>query len=278
MLESRNVSGDGLETIPRDQRNSFIGKLYARQTIYPGQLLQTDLLRTSPPLAVDQAQVGVPLTSGKYPPGLRSGDAVRLVRIGDSQNPSQALCTGLVHRGRQGQVLRLRQRRAGRGGHGRRTPGRGRPGRRRDRHRRARHRPDRPRRRASATPRSPTSPAAGADGPDRVRLGQGVSGRQRHRRRARPAVARPRRRGRPRPGRWRHRPALPQRERRPAEPVDRSALARRRRPLRPERRPRGPPADHGRWHAHPRRRQHARPGARSRPCLAAHRADAAPRQ
>ena len=96
MVESRNVSGDGLKTIPWDQRNSFIGKVYARQTIYSGELLRADLLRTSPPLAVDQAQVGVPLTSGKYPPGLRSGDAVRLVQIGDAQNPSQALCTGLV--------------------------------------------------------------------------------------------------------------------------------------------------------------------------------------
>ncbi|MEO7942864.1 MAG: hypothetical protein ABIR34_05630, partial [Marmoricola sp.] len=48
------------------------------------------------PLEVQQAQVGIPLTSGKFPPGLRSGDAVRLVRIGDAQAPSQALCTGLV--------------------------------------------------------------------------------------------------------------------------------------------------------------------------------------
>ena len=79
-----------------DQADQIVGKLYARQTIYPGQLLQTDLLRKNPPLEVDQAQVGVPLTSGKYPPGLRSGDAVRLVRIGDAQRPSQALCTGLV--------------------------------------------------------------------------------------------------------------------------------------------------------------------------------------
>lgn len=95
MLESRNVSGDGLGAIPVDEVDK-VTTFYARQTIYPGQLLQADLLRTSPPLEVDQAQVGVPLTSGKYPPGLRSGDAVRLVRIGDSQNPSEALATGLV--------------------------------------------------------------------------------------------------------------------------------------------------------------------------------------
>jgi hypothetical protein len=95
MLESRNVSGDNLGAIPSDQKAKVLN-YYARQTMYPGQLLQTNLLRTNPPLAEDQAQVGVPLTSGKYPPGLRSGDAVRLVRIGDAQNPSVPLSTGLV--------------------------------------------------------------------------------------------------------------------------------------------------------------------------------------
>jgi hypothetical protein len=96
MLSSTNVSGDGLSAIPVDQADQIAGKLYARQTIYEGQLLQTELLRKTPPLEGDQAQVGVPLSSGKFPPGLRSGDAVRLVRIGDSQNASEALATGLV--------------------------------------------------------------------------------------------------------------------------------------------------------------------------------------
>lgn len=96
MLTSTNVSGDGLQVISYAQRDQVAGKLYARQTIYEGQLLQRSLLRKSPPLEAQQAQVGVPLTSGKYPPGLRSGDAVRLVRIGDAQAPSQALASGLV--------------------------------------------------------------------------------------------------------------------------------------------------------------------------------------
>jgi hypothetical protein len=95
MLESRNVSGDGLKAIPVSQVDEFT-KFYARQTIYKGQLLTPDVLRQNPPLESDQAQVGVPLTSGKYPPGLRGGDAVRLVRIGDAQSPSLALATGLV--------------------------------------------------------------------------------------------------------------------------------------------------------------------------------------
>lgn len=96
MLTSVNVSGVS-NSIPADQLKQIVDrKLYARQTMYAGQLLQKDLLRTSPPLEVDQAQVGIPLTSGKFPPGLRSGDAVRLVRIGDAQAPPEALCTGLV--------------------------------------------------------------------------------------------------------------------------------------------------------------------------------------
>jgi hypothetical protein len=95
-LRSTNVSGDGLKAISVDQADQIVDKVYARQTIHPGQLLQPDLLRKDPPLEVDQALVGVPLTSGKFPPGLRSGDAVRLVRIGNAQLPAQALCTGLV--------------------------------------------------------------------------------------------------------------------------------------------------------------------------------------
>jgi hypothetical protein len=95
VLASSNVSGDGLNTIPASQAEEFT-KFYARQTIYKGQLLTPDLLRREPPLTSDQAQVGIPLTSGKYPPGLRSGDAIRLVRIGDAQNPSAPLSTGLV--------------------------------------------------------------------------------------------------------------------------------------------------------------------------------------
>ena len=96
MLRSTNVSGDGLDAIPVDQADQVVDTLYARQTLHPGQLLQPDLLRKQPPLEADQAQVGVPLTSGKYPPGLRSGDEVRLLRIGDLQRPSKALSTGLV--------------------------------------------------------------------------------------------------------------------------------------------------------------------------------------
>ena len=96
MLSSANVSGDGINVIPRDQADRFIDKVYARQTLYKGQLLTAAQLRKDPPLEADQAQVGVPLTSGKYPPDLRSGDAVRLTRIGDAQNPSTALATGLV--------------------------------------------------------------------------------------------------------------------------------------------------------------------------------------
>ena len=95
-LQARNVSGDGIPVIRWDQRKQVIGDSYARETIRPGQLLQVDLLRTDPPLELDQAQVGVPLTSGKFPSGVRSGDELRLVHLGDTQRPSEAICTGLV--------------------------------------------------------------------------------------------------------------------------------------------------------------------------------------
>jgi hypothetical protein len=40
--------------------------------------------------------VGVVLTSGKYPPGLQSGDEVRIVRLGDGTTPVAPLAVGLV--------------------------------------------------------------------------------------------------------------------------------------------------------------------------------------
>ena len=67
MLAATNVSGDGLKVVPLDQVDQVDGKLYARQTIFTGQLLQKDLLRKSPPLEAQQAQVGVPLTLGEVP-------------------------------------------------------------------------------------------------------------------------------------------------------------------------------------------------------------------
>lgn len=96
MISYENVSGDGVDFIPKSEASKFLDRFYARGTLYKKQLLTADMLRRDPPLEADQAQVGVPLTSGKYPPDLRSGDAVRLTRIGDASNPSTALGTGLV--------------------------------------------------------------------------------------------------------------------------------------------------------------------------------------
>ncbi len=96
MLESRNVSGDGLGVIPRDQADKVIGKLYAAPTIYPGQLLQAE------PAALEPAPGDRP-GPGRRTPHLREVPARPAQRRRrtpdphrDSQNPSQALCTGLV--------------------------------------------------------------------------------------------------------------------------------------------------------------------------------------
>ena len=162
MLKSRPTSPATGSTPSRvDQADQIVDKLYARQTIYPGQLLQTDLLRKSPPLEVDQAQVGVPLDLGEVP--ARPAQRRRRTPRPHRRRPEprrRRWRTGLVLEVTKGGVRRLRQRRQVLGRDHRRAAGRRRPGRRRHRHRRARHRADRPRRRASTTPRSPTSPGA----------------------------------------------------------------------------------------------------------------------
>ena len=45
MLRSTNDSGDGLKSISVDQADQIVDKVYARQTIDPGQLLLPELLR-----------------------------------------------------------------------------------------------------------------------------------------------------------------------------------------------------------------------------------------
>ncbi len=95
MLSTTNVASDQLLLVPEDQVDSVIGT-YARTSLSKGQLLDTSMLTTRTPFDSDQIQVGVPLTAGQVPPGLRTGDEVRLVRIGDGSNPVKALAVGLI--------------------------------------------------------------------------------------------------------------------------------------------------------------------------------------
>lgn len=96
MFSQTGVASDGLSLVPVDQVSQVEG-LYVRQDLYEGQLLDERMLTTKPPISSRYAQVGVPLDSGAFPPGVTTGDQLELLRISDSNDqPSQALCTGLV--------------------------------------------------------------------------------------------------------------------------------------------------------------------------------------
>lgn len=94
-LSTTEVASDRLKLIPKSSADSVIGT-YARTSLTSGQLLDTTMLTKAEPFGSTQVQVGVPLTAGHVPPGLRSGDEVRIVRIGDGSNPVRPLAVGLV--------------------------------------------------------------------------------------------------------------------------------------------------------------------------------------
>lgn len=95
MLSTTNVASDKLLLIPGNQVRSVVGT-FARTSLTRGQLVDTSVLTTRSPFSTSQVQVGVPLSAGKVPDGLRSGDEVRLVRVGDGSNAAQPLAVGLV--------------------------------------------------------------------------------------------------------------------------------------------------------------------------------------
>lgn len=95
MLSSTDVASDKLMLVPEDQSGEVIGT-YARTSLSDGQLLDTSMLTTAAPSASGAVRVGVPLTAGKVPAGLMSGDEVRIVKIGDGNNPPKPLAVGIV--------------------------------------------------------------------------------------------------------------------------------------------------------------------------------------
>ncbi len=94
VLGTTRVASEGLDLIPESDARSVLGT-YASSALSAGQLLDTKLLTTAEPIGADQVRVGVPLQSGQVPPGLRSGDEVRIVRLGDGTNPVRPLAVGL---------------------------------------------------------------------------------------------------------------------------------------------------------------------------------------
>lgn len=97
MLVETNVSADSELLISADNSGTVIGT-YARIPLSAGQLLDTSMLvRTAVVGSGQVAQVGVPLVPGRVPAGLRSGDVVRIVQLGDgNNNPGRPLAQAIV--------------------------------------------------------------------------------------------------------------------------------------------------------------------------------------
>lgn len=97
IVSTTNVASEGLRLVPADDIEAVLGT-YTSQSLAQGQLLEIESLTTAEPIAADQAQVGIPLDPASTPSGLRSGDLVRLVRVGDGTTPPTPIATGLVLR------------------------------------------------------------------------------------------------------------------------------------------------------------------------------------
>jgi hypothetical protein len=95
VLATTDVAADGLQLVPSDQAGQVLGT-YTTVPLSQGQLLETSSLTTAEPFGTDKTQVGVPLSGGMAPDGLRSGDLVRLVRVGDGNTPPAPIATALV--------------------------------------------------------------------------------------------------------------------------------------------------------------------------------------
>jgi len=97
MLGQTNAAIDSDVVIPVESVASILGT-YAKVPLSQGQLLDTTMLVRTNPLENGQvAEVGVPVVEGRVPDGLRSGDLVRVMRIGEnSSGGGQALALALV--------------------------------------------------------------------------------------------------------------------------------------------------------------------------------------
>lgn len=95
MLGTTRVASEGLKLIPESSASTVL-TTYARAPLSAGQLLDTTVITEIPPVNADQVQVGVTLKAGQIPVNLRSGDEVRIVRLGDGGGPVQPVAVGLV--------------------------------------------------------------------------------------------------------------------------------------------------------------------------------------
>lgn len=95
MLGTTRVASEGLRLIPEKDARTVL-KAYSLTSLSAGQLLDTSQLTTAEPFGSGEVQVGVTLKAGQFPPTLRSGDEVRLVRLGDGSSSVRPLAVALV--------------------------------------------------------------------------------------------------------------------------------------------------------------------------------------
>ncbi|WP_050760903.1 SAF domain-containing protein [Aeromicrobium marinum] len=95
LLTTADVASSPLMLVRENQVDQVLGT-YARTGLSEGQLLDTSMLTREEPVSAGDVRVGFTLTPGRVPPDLRSGDEVRLVRLGDGTQPAEALAVGLV--------------------------------------------------------------------------------------------------------------------------------------------------------------------------------------
>lgn len=95
VLGTTRVASEGLRIIAEKDARDILGT-YARTALTAGQLLDPSVLTTADPVGPDQVKVGILLKAGQVPPGLTSGDEVRIVRLGDGTAPVRPLAVGLI--------------------------------------------------------------------------------------------------------------------------------------------------------------------------------------
>lgn len=94
-LLRKRVAAEGDLLVREADADQVLGA-YARTALRQGQLLDETMVVQEPPLPDGLVQVGIPLVSTNVPPGLRPGDEIRLIRVGEVNVPAAPLATGLV--------------------------------------------------------------------------------------------------------------------------------------------------------------------------------------
>jgi hypothetical protein len=95
-LAETRVAGDSLTLVPADRAKEIIGA-YAKVNLIKGQLLDPRQLTTTDPITPGKAAVGIVMVGGRIPAtGLKPGDQIEMVRIGQGNQPPVVIGTGTV--------------------------------------------------------------------------------------------------------------------------------------------------------------------------------------